>query len=234
MTDLDGLLEAAKAAGPGERIEFRDRIAAFGPRAIPSLRGWLSDPRLGAFAVRALEMIAGEPASRQAVLNAFASLDSQTVAPPVARDISDAVGRLRGHPAWSGVRARPSPQTSPEPWPGTRTVSALERQFHDDMLAIFRLAGEATRRPRPDGTVERGYWASYFLRAVRHHGGLAYAHQLLQQEGATDGFQRLTEEGRLDLTMEALVLKPEYADLFSDEERRIAAHRLAQAGYQSR
>ena len=87
------------------------------------------------------------------------------------------------------------------------------------MLAIFRLAGEATRRPRPDGTFERGYWASYFLRAVRHHGGLAYAHQLLQQEGTTDGFRRLTEEHRLDLTMEAVVLQPEYAELFSATER---------------
>ena len=232
MTQLDALLEAARAAGPGVRIEFRDRIAAFGPRAIPALRDWLSDPHLGAFAVRTLEKIAGDPADRHAVLTALASVDSQTVASPVARDLSDTVERLRGRPATGGGRARSSPRTIPDPWPGTRTVSALERRFHDDMLAIFRLAGEATRHPRPDGTVERGYWASYFLRAVRNHGGLEYAHQLLRQEGTTDGFQRLTDEGRLDLTMEALVLKTEYADLFSDEERRIAAHRLAQAGYQ--
>jgi hypothetical protein len=203
MPDLDALLEAAGAAGPGERIEFRDRVAAFGSRAIPALQDWLSDPRLGAFAVRALEKIAGDPANRHAVLTVLGSLDSQKVAPLLARDISDAVGRLHGHPAGSGVRARPSPRTSTDPWPGTRTVTALELRFHDDMLAIFRLAGEATRRPRPDGTVERGYWASYFLRAVRNHGGLEYAHQLLRQEGTTDGFQRLTEEGRLDLTMEA-------------------------------
>ena len=100
------------------------------------------------------------------------------------------------------------------------------------MLDVFRLAGEATRRTRSDGTVARGYWASYFLRGVRNHGGPDYAHQLLRKEGTTDGFQRLKEEGRLDLTMEALVLKPEYAELFTDDERRVAAHRLAEAGYQ--
>lgn len=100
------------------------------------------------------------------------------------------------------------------------------------MLDVFRLAGEATRRTRPDGTIERGYWASYFLRGVRNHGGPEYAHQLLRKEGTTDGFQRLKEEGRLDLTMEALVLRPEYTTLFTDEERRVAAHRLAEAGYQ--
>jgi hypothetical protein len=232
MLDLDQLLEAAKAAGPGDRIEFRDRIAAYGTHAIPSLQDWLSDPRLGAFAVRTLEQIAREPADREAVLHAFASLDPQAIAEPLARDVSDAAGRLRGSLARSGVRARPSSRAPIEQWPGTRNVSALELRFHDDMVDIFTLAGEATRRPRPDGTTARGYWASYFLRGVRNHGGPAYARQLLRKAGTTDGFQRLTDEGRLDLTVEALVLKPEYADLFSEEERRIAAHRLAEAGYQ--
>lgn len=232
MTDLDQLLEAAKAAGPGERIEFRDRIAAHGARAMPSLRHWLLDPRLGAFAVRTLEKIAREPVHREVVLNAFASLDPQVIAEPLARDVSDAVVRLRGSPARSGVRAKPSPRTPIDQWPGTHTVSALEPRFHDDMLDIFKLAREATRRLRPDGTTARGYWASYFLRGVRNHGGPGYARQLLRKAGTSDGFQRLTDEGRLDLTVEALVLKPEYADLFSDEERRIAAHRLAEAGYQ--
>ena len=100
------------------------------------------------------------------------------------------------------------------------------------MLDIFRLAGEATRKTRSDGTVIRGYWASYFLRGSRNHGGLAYAHQLLAVEGTTDGFSRLQHEGRLELTMEALVLRPEYAELFSQHERQIAASRLARAGYQ--
>ena len=59
-----------------------------------------------------------------------------------------------------------------------------------------------------------------------------YARQLLRREGTTDGFQRLKEEGRLDLTMEAVVLNPEYAELFTDEERSVAVRRLAEAGYQ--
>ena len=142
--------------------------------------------------------------------------------------------RLGWTGARSGGRGKASPRTPLVPWPGTRNVSPLELRFHDDMVGIFRLAGEATRRPRADGSVARGYWAIYFLRGVRNHGGLEYAHRLLRREGTTEGFQRLTDEGRLDLTMEALVLKPEYAELFSADERRIAAHRLAQAGYQRR
>ena len=82
------------------------------------------------------------------------------------------------------------------------------------MVGIFHRAGEATRKERPDGSVVRGYWASYFLRGVRNHGGVAYAHQLLRAEGTTDGFKRLTEEERLDhLRRSPLLLPNWYLDL---------------------
>jgi hypothetical protein len=231
VSELDLLLESAAQAEPEDRITYRDRIAARGGAAIPSLREWLGDPRLGAFAVRTLERIASEPTDRSAALEALNSVDLTAVSESVARDITETLSRLTGRRPASKLAAKASPGTPAEEWPGSRSVSALELRFHDEMLDIFRLAGEATRRERPDGTIERGYWASYFLRGVRNHGGPDYAHQLLRREGTTEGFQRLTEEGRLDLTMEALVLRPEYASLFSQEERRTAAHRLAQAGY---
>lgn len=41
-----------------------------------------------------------------------------------------------------------------------------------------------------------------------------------------EGSPRIWAAGRLDLTVEARVLKPEYAGLFTDEERRIARRRL--------
>jgi hypothetical protein len=50
-------------------------------------------------------------------------------------------------------------------------------------------------------------------------------------EGTTEGFQRLKIEGRLDLTVEVLVLRPEYLGLFNEDERSVAAHRLAEAGH---
>jgi hypothetical protein len=230
--DLDQLLEVAGAAGPGVRIEFRDPIAAHGALAIPPLREWLADPRLGAFAVRTLEKIAGDPANRRAVLEAFASLDPQSINDSAGRDVADALARMKGSVHRSGGRPKVVRRAPVEEWPGSRVTSGLDLRFHDDMLDVFRLAGEATRRTRPDGTTARGYWASYFLRGVRNHGGPDYAHQLLRREGTTEGFHRLKQEGRLDLTMEALVLRPEYAELFSEEERRTAAHRLAEAGYE--
>jgi hypothetical protein len=232
-SDIDRLLDAAKKAGPGERIELRDPIAARGAPAIPPLRVWLADPRLSAFAVRTLEKIGATHANRRDVLEALASIDPATVPESVAVDISGAMARLRGQTPEAASSIEQLAQTADEQWPGSREVSALELRFHTDMLDIFRLAGEATRRRRPDGTAQRGYWASYFLRGVRNHGGPDYARRLLRATGTSEGFQRLTNEGRLDLTVEALVLRPEYAAIFTDQERTIAAHRLAQGGYRS-
>ncbi len=229
MTDLAKLLDEARSADPGNRITFRDSIAAYGRNAVPTMTAWLADPRLGAFAVRVLQRIASEPEARADVVRALRSADSSRLAEVVARDIASALDQLQPS---AGPTTRAKSTAAVTPWPGDRTVSALERAFHEAMLGIFTRAGEATRKQRSDGTFIRGYWASYFLRGVRNHGGVAYAHQLLQAAGTSDGFQRLADEHRLDLTVEALILRPAYAELFTDEERAVAASRLARAGYQ--
>jgi hypothetical protein len=230
MAELDDLVAAAAKADKQDRISWRNQIAEYGPRAIPTMHQWLTDPHLGAFAVRVLERVAEQPGDRQLVVESLVSVSPTTVSPAVARDMADALERLsvpRGRGSIVG-----GSRSAPVGWSGYPTASPLEKRFHDDMLDIFRMAGEATRKQRSDGTFIRGYWASYFLRGVRNHGGLAYAHQLLIAEGTSDGFARLTEEGRLDLTVEALVLRPEYQQLFSEHERQIAASRLARGGYQ--
>ena len=95
-------------------------------------------------------------------------------------------------------------------------MSDLDAGFENEMIEIvYRKAGRET-----------GYWASYFLRTVRRHGGVAAAKRLLETKGLSKGLLTLREKNRLDLAMETLVLKPEYSALFTDEERRIAARRL--------
>jgi hypothetical protein len=232
MTNMDVLIDEARSADPGDRILYRDRIVAHGAAAIPAMRAWLEEPRLGAFAVRVLERIAIGDSNRRPVLDALNSAEAGILPERVAHDIAEAIARLGGSKRVASTRARKEPRTLPEGWPGQRRVSPVELKFHDAMLDIFTLAGVATRKQRPDGSTFRGYWASYFLRGVRNHGGPEYAHRLLRAEGTTEGFQRLTAEGRLDLTMEALVLRPEFSELFTGDERAIAASRLAKAGYQ--
>lgn len=98
-------------------------------------------------------------------------------------------------------------------------MSKLETRFENEMIEkVYRTAGRET-----------GYWASYFLRAVRSQGGVETARRLLQQKGLSKGLKRLREKDRLDLAMETLVLAPEYRSLFTDEERATAGRRLEEA-----
>ena len=225
-TDLEAELVEARKASPSERIQFRDGIAQHGSQAIPAMTDWLGDVQLGAFAVRVLTQIAQEPRNRRAVLDALASVETEMLSEPVARDVSDAIRRIAGPPPKGATGSGGKKRTQGEQWPGSRPVTGLDLRFHGAMLDVFRLAGEATRQRRPDGTIARGYWANYFLRGVRAHGGPDYARQLLRATGTSTGFQRLKDEGRLDLTVEALVLQPEYSGLFADVELATAARRI--------
>jgi hypothetical protein len=76
------------------------------------------------------------------------------------------------------------------------------------------------------GKRELGYNATRFIQMVSEHGGLATARQLLWSDQISDGFETLRRRGRLDLTVEAHVLKDEFADLFTDKDRQRARDRL--------
>ena len=75
---------------------------------------------------------------------------------------------------------------------------------------------------------EFGYNAGYWKRMVVDHGAVEASHRLLTGTRASDGFTRLWEEGRLDLSVEFSVLLPKYHDLFTDDERAEARRRLEQ------
>lgn len=78
---------------------------------------------------------------------------------------------------------------------------------------------------------ECGYRATRFLNLVNQIGGLEAARQLLRSDVHAEGLTALWEHGRLDLSMEALVLKEEWKALFSTDEQKSAARRLQKLGY---
>ncbi|MDQ2873590.1 MAG: hypothetical protein M3Y33_01675 [Actinomycetota bacterium] len=78
---------------------------------------------------------------------------------------------------------------------------------------------------------EANYTAGYFLTMLSNYGGLGTAHRLLASPEVSTGFTALYERGRLDLTVEALVVKPEFAGLFTEDEVEAARERLRQLGY---
>jgi hypothetical protein len=66
---------------------------------------------------------------------------------------------------------------------------------------------------------------------LNEHRGLETARILLHASSVSEGYVALWERKRLDLTVEAVILAPEWRSLFSDEERDIARRRLAEYGY---
>lgn len=99
-------------------------------------------------------------------------------------------------------------------------MKTLERKFDEDMINIYSSAKK-----------DIGYKATRFMQLVAKKGGLQAAKQLISKEGGTYGFEVLWENKRLDLSVEAHVIKDEYQELFTDEERAICRKRLKDFGY---
>jgi hypothetical protein len=90
--------------------------------------------------------------------------------------------------------------------------------------AMVELSHEAKRE---------GYTPTYFLRMTSEIGPLATAKQLINSDTPSEGFARLYELDRLDLSVEALALRPEWRDLFTPDERKRAHVRLSEYGFRT-
>jgi hypothetical protein len=99
-------------------------------------------------------------------------------------------------------------------------MNNLELEFHDDMKNIYVTAKKDLK-----------YNASRFWQIVCEKGGVQAAKILIAKDGGTYGFEILWENKRLDISVEAYVLKPKYAELFSEKERKICEDRLEQFGF---
>lgn len=96
----------------------------------------------------------------------------------------------------------------------------LKPGFDTEMAAIYSRAKE-----------ECGYNATRFLQMLSEHGGLKTAKILVGADNVSEGYTALWEFKRLDLTVEALVIRQPWSELFSTDELETAHSRLAQYGY---
>jgi hypothetical protein len=78
---------------------------------------------------------------------------------------------------------------------------------------------------------ELGYNATYFLSMLSELGPQETARRLVMATSPSDGFTTLLERKRLDLTVEAVILRPEFQELFTAEEVERARDRLQQYGW---
>jgi len=66
---------------------------------------------------------------------------------------------------------------------------------------------------------------------ILRQGGVRAAKNLLGKSGGTYGLELLKKEGRLDLSMEARMLDPRFAPLFTGAEKATARKVLLDLGY---
>jgi hypothetical protein len=79
---------------------------------------------------------------------------------------------------------------------------------------------------------EAGYTASIFLNMLTDRGGVATAKTLINAAKPSDGYTKLFDLGRLDLTVEAMVVREtKWHSLFEPEEIEKAKKRLKEYRY---
>ncbi|MDE0150184.1 MAG: hypothetical protein OXM58_17640 [Rhodospirillaceae bacterium] len=99
-------------------------------------------------------------------------------------------------------------------------MSNIEQGFGEAMFAIYREAREI------------GYTPSAFLQMLHEKGGLQTARQLINAPQPSDGYTRLWELQRLDLSVEAVIHdNAEWHQLFTQDELERCKKRLSDYGY---
>jgi hypothetical protein len=104
--------------------------------------------------------------------------------------------------------------------PSSDEMEELKQNFHQAMIDIYKTAKR-----------DLNYTASYFIQMISELGGLETARRLLAKDELSEGFTELYLRDRLDLTMEAHVIKPEFRPLFTPQEIAIAEQRLRDMDY---
>lgn len=205
---LWGRIAGMHLGGAAEFSTFRRTLAAILGSVLPLETE--DDPRLSTWISEHLRVIAVQVSDADG-LGQVESTVLDTLDPPL---------NLRGRPP-SAIRLQltrlrradgtepagiPDEAAVAEPPPSAEpSLKQTERDFHRAMVAIC----ETARR-------DLGYNATRFLQMISEHGGLAAASQLIWSDKPSEGFTALWSHQRLDLTVEALVLRDDFAALFTE------------------
>ena len=98
-------------------------------------------------------------------------------------------------------------------------MDEIEAKFEEEMREICRQA-HAIR-----------YFPRRFEQMLSEHGAVTTARLLLDSNRFHDGFTRLWQERRLDISLECVVLKPIFRGLFTDQQLDLARSRLRELDF---
>lgn len=98
-------------------------------------------------------------------------------------------------------------------------MDELEAKFEEETREICRQARVIRYNP------------VRFEQMLSEYGALSTARRLLDSDRFHDGFTRLWQEGRLDISLECCVLKPVFRRLFTDQQLNVARRRLRELDF---
>ncbi len=86
-------------------------------------------------------------------------------------------------------------------------MSALENEFTQELIRKTEQAAKVC-----------DYNPARFLQMVEKNGGVRTAKSYISRNQTSEGFEKLQMCGKLNLSMEAVVVDKKYAELFTDDE----------------
>lgn len=98
-------------------------------------------------------------------------------------------------------------------------MTPLEKEFQHAMIDVY------------ENAKEYDYFATYFKQMLDKHQGVGAAKRLLEKQEIQTGLMKLWELKLLGQSMEALVIQPRFASLFTLAEIAEAQRRLEELGY---
>ena len=99
----------------------------------------------------------------------------------------------------------------------------IELELFNDMVNIYR-----------EADVQCNYKQAGFLQKLQLKGAIVAAKEVINATELTESFTKLMECNRLDLSLEALIAKDKYKELFTAQERKLCLKRLKEHGYTSK
>lgn len=99
-------------------------------------------------------------------------------------------------------------------------MEALEKKLQQQLIKSCEIAEK-----------EYGCKMTRFLETIGKFGAVRTAQEILRKGRTSDCFNKLVEAGHIELTMEAIITKREYAELFTDEEVNQCYDLLCENGY---
>ena len=99
-------------------------------------------------------------------------------------------------------------------------MMALEKKLQQEVIKKCTVAEK-----------EYGCKMTRFLQTMEKFGIVRTAQEIFRKGRTSDCFNKLAEAGHLELTMEAIIVKGEYAELFTDEQVNYCYELLCENGY---